>query len=66
MSVNVKRAAQRARAEDFGLIGMSPPYERTVLLRPNAGSPKRVAKDSHESSFIALMNMALKPEAVSE
>ena len=59
-----KRAVERARAEDFGLIRMSPPYERTVVLRPNAVSPKRVARDSHESSFIALMNLALKPAPI--
>jgi D-amino peptidase len=53
------RAIRRARAEDFGIIALRPPFERVIKLRPTKDRPHRVvARMTHPSSFIGVMNMS--------
>lgn len=51
-----KRALERAKTEDFGIVGLDPPYERVYVYRSDAVNPPRVSRARHESSIIALMN----------
>jgi D-amino peptidase len=63
-----ERAMRRAQAENFGLIPLKPPFERVARFRPaQAGQPLLIARESHPSSVIALMNMAFqsRPEGAS-
>jgi len=60
------RAAQRARTEAFGLIDLTPPFERVAIFRPDGEHPKTVARESHPSSVIALMNMSSERKPVEE
>ena len=58
------KAMKRANRQKFGLIKMAPPYARVVRHRPFEGhSAKTISRDTHPTSFIALMNMPeeLKP-----
>jgi D-amino peptidase len=53
-----ERAIRRAQAEEFGLIALKPPFERVARFRPNrAGQPILLARETHPSSVIALMNV---------
>jgi D-amino peptidase len=53
-----ERAIRRAQSEEFGLIPLKPPFDRVARFRPErAGQPILVAKESHASSVIALMNL---------
>ncbi|MBI3947624.1 MAG: M55 family metallopeptidase [Armatimonadetes bacterium] len=61
-----ERAIRRAKEEDFGLIKLSPPFERAVIWRQGTefkkGEPwpcKAVTRDTHPTSVIALMNMTM-------
>jgi D-amino peptidase len=57
-----ERAIRRAQTEEFGLIGLKPPFDRVARFRPErAGQPILVAKESHPSSVIALMNLPFNP-----
>ena len=52
------RAMQRAREEDFGIIPLSPPFERVTKFRPSENQPKRtISKVAHATSLIAAMNL---------
>jgi len=52
------RAIQRAKAEDFGIIPLKPPFERAITLRPGKDRPhKTIARMTHPTSFIGVMNM---------
>jgi D-amino peptidase len=58
-----ERAIRRAQTEEFGLIDLKPPFDRVAHFRPDRpGQPITVAKESHPSSVIALMNLPFKPE----
>jgi D-amino peptidase len=52
------RAITRAKKEKFGLIRMKPPYKRVIMYRPDDKNPtRRISRDSHPRSVIALLNM---------
>lgn len=51
------KAAQRALREDFGVIPITPPFERIVSWRVTDTKPARVAKASHPTSFVELLRM---------
>lgn len=57
-----ERALRRASRENFGLIPLSPPFERVAVLRGEAGQPPRVDRQRHPSSVIALMNLPFDRE----
>jgi len=57
-----RKAIARASKEKFGIIRMKPPYRRVTVFRPDEHHPtKRISKDGHPKSFIALMNMRDNP-----
>ena len=52
------RAIQRAKQEDFGIIPLTPPFERVTKFRPSDDQPKKtISKVSHPTSLIAAMNL---------
>jgi len=59
-----KRAIQRAREEDFGIIPLEPPFERVAIFRPTGTRPRRISRESHPSSVIEVMKMPFNPEPV--
>jgi len=61
-----KRAAERWEKEDFGLIPMKPPFNRVTTFRPHGDQPKMIARESHASSFISLMNTPYEPKPVED
>jgi D-amino peptidase len=57
------RAIQRAKKEDFGIIPLTPPFERIAKFRPTDDQPtKTISKVSHPTSLIAAMNLHDDPE----
>jgi D-amino peptidase len=52
-----KRAALRGRREVFGLVTVTPPFERMVSWRATEDAPARVTTASHAGSFIEMVNM---------
>ena len=60
--VGAERAIRRAQTQEFGLVDLKPPLERVARFRPKqAGQPILVARESHPSSVIALMNVPFNP-----
>jgi D-amino peptidase len=58
-----KRAVERALKKDFGIIDLKPPYEKTIIYRPNQeGEPKTISTACHPTSVAALMNIYNPPE----
>ncbi len=56
------RAVQRAREEDFGIIPLTPPFERVTKFRPSEERPqKTISKVAHPTSLIAAMNLPDDP-----
>ncbi len=51
-----RESLEGAQKERFGLIALRPPFKRVTIFRPNKERPKMIAREEHESSFIALMN----------
>ena len=52
------KAVRRAQKEDFGIIELTPPFQRVAKFRPSEGNPDwTISRESHPSSVIALMNM---------
>jgi len=52
-----RRAMERAKAEQFGIIPLTPPLKRTIVLRPTKSRPQKVAATmEHPTSFIGVMN----------
>jgi D-aminopeptidase len=59
------RAIRRAQQEDFGIIQLTPPFERVAKFRPNADNPNwTISRETHPSSVIALMNTSFNPQPV--
>lgn len=59
------RAIKRAQEEDFGIIELSPPFERVVKFRPSANNPNwTISRETHPSSVIALMNTGYNPQPI--
>ena len=54
-----RRAIERFRKSKarFGLIELTPPFERVGRFRSKDGRPEQVARETHPSDVIALMNM---------
>jgi len=60
-----ERAVQRAKREDFGIIPLTPPFERVVKYRRSANRPYvTVQRMTHPTSFIAVMNMEAEAKPV--
>lgn len=58
-----RRAMGRARKQSFGLVPLTPPFDRMVILRPTEGHPtKEISGERHPSSVIALLNMPYDPK----
>jgi len=52
------RAVQRARAEAFGIIPLTAPFERVLQVRPTKSQPKRtISRENHPTSVIGVINM---------
>jgi D-amino peptidase len=52
------RALTRAASEPFGILPLSPPFERLARFRPSAERPYHtVARETHPTSVIAAMNL---------
>lgn len=61
------RAVQRARNEDFGIIPLTPPFERVHKVRASEDRPqKTISKVSHPTSVIAVMNLPDDPKPLEE
>lgn len=59
------RAIHRAQKEDFGIIQLTPPFQRVAKFRPSEGSPNwTISRETHPSSVIALMNMRFNPQPI--
>jgi D-amino peptidase len=57
------RAMHRAKEEDFGIIQLTPPFERVAKFRPSENNPDwRISRETHPSSVIDLMNMSYNPQ----
>lgn len=56
ISGGARRAAERFENGEFKAVRLDAPYESVTRLREDAERPRREARKSHESSFIALMN----------
>lgn len=61
------RAIQRARTESFGIIPLQAPFEKVTILRASAEQPtKTIARVTHPSSVIGVMNAQGRPEPLVE
>lgn len=57
------RAIRRARQDCFGILPLSPPFERVTTMRPTESTPYRtISRVTHPSSVIALMNLRAEAE----
>lgn len=62
-----RRAVERARSEDFGIVRLQPPYRRTVVMRHSSQFPyRRYAVDEHPDSIAALLNLPMNLKAASD
>jgi len=62
-----ERAVRRAREEDFGIIDISPPFERVATFRRTEEQPFRsISREHHPRSVIDLMNMPLNPQPLEQ
>lgn len=52
-----QRAARRAKDADFGLVKITPPFERVVSWRKTDDAPARSTTASHPDDFVELLNM---------
>ncbi|MBI3920559.1 MAG: M55 family metallopeptidase [Armatimonadetes bacterium] len=60
-----ERAIRRAQAEDFGIIPLTPPFERVGIFRGEGGK-KTISRESHPDDVAALMGMPFSPEAMAD
>jgi D-amino peptidase len=61
------RAIQRARREDFGIIPLTPPFERVIRLRPTEAKPYRtISRATHPTIVIGVMNMVAEAQRLEE
>jgi D-amino peptidase len=61
------RAIRRAREESFGLLSLTPPFERVIKLRPSEGRPyKTISRVTHPTSVIAVLNMSAEAQRLEE
>lgn len=57
IKAGAKRAVERARREQFGIINLKPPFRRVTVFRPDELNHKRIDRSLHRKSVIELMNM---------
>lgn len=58
-----RRAIQRAKKEDFGIIPLEPPFERVARFRASQDNPQRtISRETHPTSVIGVMNLPFHPE----
>ncbi len=63
IEAGARRAVAMAGTRGPGLIPLTPPFERVVVLRRHEGHPARtVSRERHSTSVIALLNMPYHPE----
>jgi hypothetical protein len=61
------RAIRRAREEQFGLLPLTPPFERVIKMRPTEAKPYRtISRVTHPTSVIGVMNMAGEAQRLEE
>lgn len=59
------QAINRSKKEDFGLLKLTPPFERVTKFRPSTDNKNwTISRETHPSSVIALMNMSHNPQPV--
>lgn len=59
------RAIRRAQKEGFGIIELTPPFERVAKFRPSEDNPNwTISRETHPSSVIALMNMSFNTQPI--
>lgn len=57
------RAIHRAQKKDFGIIDLTPPFQRVAKFRPSENKPDwTISRETHPSSVIAVMNMRSNPQ----
>lgn len=62
-----ERAMQRAKQEEFGIIPLTPPFDRVVKYRRSADRPyTTVQRMTHPTSFIGVMNMKAEAKPVAD
>ncbi len=67
IQLGARRAVQRAKAEQFGIIPLKAPFERVIRLRRGNGRQyPTVMRVSHPSSFIGVMNLWAEEKPVVE
>ena len=61
------RAIRRAGTEAFGIVPLSPPFEKVTTHRPDEDRPhKAISRVSHPTSVIAVMNMHAEMKPLEE
>jgi D-amino peptidase len=61
------RAIQRARQEEFGIIALTPPFERVTRMRPTEAKPyKTITRVTHPTSVIVVMNLSGEAQRIEE
>jgi D-amino peptidase len=61
------QAIRRAGQETFGLLPLTPPFERVIKQRPTEAKPYRtISRASHPTSVIAVMNMPAEAQRLEE
>ncbi len=59
------RAINRAQKEDFGIVELTPPFERVGKFRPTESNPNwTVSRETHPSSVIALMSTRFNAQPI--
>lgn len=58
-------AVKDFRSNKHDIVGLNPPFERVALFRATEDKPQMISRESHDTSFIDLMNMAYNPKPVS-
>ena len=64
IAAGARRALVRARTESFGLIDLTPPFERVAVFRGDDGQPPTYSVETHPSDVIALMGAPFDPKPV--
>ncbi len=63
IEAGARRAIARARREVFGIVPLTPPFERIVLLRPDDTHPtKRISRETHPTSVSGVLNLPYDPK----
>ena len=52
-----RKAMERAKKEDFGLIKLPPPYSRIRIMRGDSDYPPRILKQEHPSTLLEMRHL---------